>query len=95
MRSLRALDIGSPLEVWLRGAVKYIKIGIAMTIPAIPLLPALDIQGYQIHFYTIFLSVYIMVAKQNIDIGALTILQPTCTIYWIQIQTFYAFSSLP
>ena len=50
------MDIANPLEVLLRGAVK---IGMAMTIPAIPLLPALDIQGYQIHFYTIFLSVYI------------------------------------
>ena len=50
------MDISSPLEVLLRGAVK---IGMAMTIPAIPLLPALDIQGYQIHFYAIFLSFYI------------------------------------
>ena len=52
------MDIASPLEVWLRGPVEYTKIGMAMTIPAIPLLPALDIQGYGIHFYTIFLSVY-------------------------------------
>ena len=36
---------------------EYTKIGMAMTIPAIPLLPALDIQGYGIDFYTIFLSV--------------------------------------
>ena len=52
------MDIASPLEVWLRGPVEYTKIGMAMTIPAIPLLQALDIQGYGIHFYTIFLSVY-------------------------------------
>ena len=84
------MDIASPLEVLLQGAVK---IGMAMTIPAIPLLPALDIQGYGIHFYIISLSslghtgisdlllydisfCLYMVAKQNIDIRALIILQP-------------------
>ena len=36
----------------------FTKIGMAMAIPAIPLLPALDIQGYGVHFYRIFLSVY-------------------------------------
>ena len=59
------MDIASPLEVLLRGAVKYIKICMAMTIPAIPLLPALDIQGYQIHFYIISLCLYIMVAESK------------------------------
>ena len=36
----------------------FTKIDMAMAIPAIPLLPALDIQGYGIHYYRIFLSVY-------------------------------------
>ena len=47
----------------------FIKFGMAMAtqivslawnndVPAIPLLPALDIQGYGVHFYRIFLSVY-------------------------------------
>ena len=36
----------------------FTKIGMAMAIPAIPLLPALNIQGYGVHFYRIFLSVY-------------------------------------
>ena len=31
----------------------FTKIGMATAIPAIPLLPALDIQGYGIHFYRI------------------------------------------
>ena len=36
----------------------FTKIGVAMALPAIPLLPALDIQGYGVHFYRMFLSVY-------------------------------------
>ena len=36
----------------------FTKIGMAIATPAIPLLPALDIQAYGIQFYGIFLSVY-------------------------------------
>ena len=36
----------------------FTKIGMAMAIPAIPLLPALDIQGYGVQFCRIFLYVY-------------------------------------
>ena len=40
----------------------FTKIGMAMAIPAIPLLPALDIEGYGVDFYRIFLP---MVAKSK------------------------------
>ena len=46
----------SPPKIEIAAAAS--EIGMAMSIPAIPLLPALYIQGYGIHFYTIFLSVY-------------------------------------
>ena len=52
------MHIASPLE---EGPVEYRtsqKFGMVTAIPAIPLLPALDIQGYGIHFYSIFLSLY-------------------------------------
>ena len=42
------------------GISDFIKIGMAMAmaIPAISLLPALDIQGYGIHLYRIFLCLW-------------------------------------
>ena len=35
----------------------FTKTGMAMAIPVIPLVPALDIQRYGVHFYRIFLSI--------------------------------------
>ena len=52
----------------------FTKIGMAMPIPAIPLLPALDIQGYGVHIY---ISACLW---KNIDIGSLAILQPCVNI---------------
>ena len=37
----------------------FTKVGMVVATPAISLLPALDIQGYGIHFYRILLSVYV------------------------------------
>ena len=62
------------VTAWSSRISGFTKIGMAMAIPAKPLLLALDIQRYGIHFYRIFLSVYGS-EKQNIDIGALIILQ--------------------
>ena len=42
----------------------FTKIGMAMAIPAVPLLPALNIQGYGVHFLLGYFSLC-MVAKSK------------------------------